>query len=186
VVLLISLGTQQLSSVPYALNAGNGVPVGTVCAFEGNNPPLGWLLCNGDTVNQTTYKNLFAVLGRVYGNGNGISTFKLPDYRGQFLRGTDGLTNNLGNTSNNDPDRFSRTIPPSSTGASATGVGSYQGDLVGSHDHSITIGETDNNVGTAVRGGNYLRNAGLGNTAFNSTGNETRPKNVYVNYFIKY
>jgi hypothetical protein len=31
-----SLGTQQLMSVPYALNSGNGVPTGTIEAFAGD------------------------------------------------------------------------------------------------------------------------------------------------------
>jgi len=64
------------------------VPVGAVLAFAANSIPTGFLKCNGATLNKTTYASLFAVLGTTYG-GDGVSTFKLPDLRGSFIRGFD-------------------------------------------------------------------------------------------------
>jgi microcystin-dependent protein len=46
-----------------------------------SSPPTGWLLCNGQAVSRTTYAGLFAVVGTIFGVGNGSSTFNLPDYR---------------------------------------------------------------------------------------------------------
>jgi microcystin-dependent protein len=43
--------------------------------------PTGWLLCDGSAVSRTTYANLFAVIGTIYGPGNGSTTFNLPDFR---------------------------------------------------------------------------------------------------------
>jgi hypothetical protein len=60
---------------------------GEVKAYTGSTAPIGYFLCNGQTVSRTTYSALFAVLGTSHGQGDGSTTFNLPDYRGQFLRG---------------------------------------------------------------------------------------------------
>jgi microcystin-dependent protein len=50
---------------------------------------VGWLKCNGAAVSRSTYAVLFAAIGTLYGAGDGTTTFNLPDYRGEFLRGLD-------------------------------------------------------------------------------------------------
>lgn len=42
--------------------------------------PGGWLECNGQLVDISTYTSLFSLIGTTYG-GNGFSTFALPDMR---------------------------------------------------------------------------------------------------------
>ena len=62
-----------------AKSAGGGVPVGTIVAWPvASNPEDmdNWLECNGQTVSQTAFPELFAVVGA-----------RVPDYRGLFLRG---------------------------------------------------------------------------------------------------
>jgi microcystin-dependent protein len=54
-------------------------------AWPTSTAPAGWLLLNGTTANRTTYADLFAVIGTTYGNGDGFSTFGLPDLRGRVL-----------------------------------------------------------------------------------------------------
>lgn len=49
--------------------------------------PAGWLECNGQAVSRTTYPDLFAALGTQWGNGDGFSTFNVPDFRGRFRLG---------------------------------------------------------------------------------------------------
>lgn len=44
----------------------------------------GRLLCDGRTISRTTYADLFAKIGTLYGAGDGTTTFKIPDYRGRF------------------------------------------------------------------------------------------------------
>ena len=58
-----------------------------VKAYAGSTAPEGYLLCQGQAVSRTTYSALFAVLGTSHGQGDGSTTFNLPDYRGTFLRG---------------------------------------------------------------------------------------------------
>jgi microcystin-dependent protein len=64
-----------------------GMPVGAAMPFLGNSPPPGFLICDGQAVSRTTYAELFAVIGTIYGAGDGVSTFNVPDLRNQFIRG---------------------------------------------------------------------------------------------------
>ncbi|HCU58444.1 MAG TPA: hypothetical protein DIC64_00495 [Alphaproteobacteria bacterium] len=49
-----------------------------------------WLLCDGQAVSRSTYAELFDLIGTNFGAGDGVSTFNVPDYRGKFLRGLGG------------------------------------------------------------------------------------------------
>lgn len=63
------------------------VPTGAYISWAGATPPAGYLPCNGAAVSRTTYKALFAVIGTLYGAGDGNTTFNLPDCSGKFLQG---------------------------------------------------------------------------------------------------
>lgn len=67
----------------------SAVPSGAVMPFAMATAPTGWLECAGQTVSRTTYAALFAAIGTLYGLGDGSTTFKLPDLRGEFVRGWD-------------------------------------------------------------------------------------------------
>lgn len=45
-------------------------------------PPLGYSLCQGQTMSIAEYSALFALIGTTYG-GNGTTTFNLPDLQGR-------------------------------------------------------------------------------------------------------
>lgn len=62
-------------------------PLGTILSFGGTTAPDGWELCHGQLLSRTEYADLFAVIGTNFGAGDGSTTFKLPDLRGEFLRG---------------------------------------------------------------------------------------------------
>ena len=72
------------SGVAAALSAsGSAVAVGTVILFSnGSSLPAGYLLCDGAAVSRTTYADLYAVTGDLYGAGDGSTTFNLPDMSG--------------------------------------------------------------------------------------------------------
>lgn len=169
------------------------IPVGSVSIYAASIAPAGWLLCDGSAVSRTTYANLFALIGITHGQGDGSTTFNVPDYRGRFLRGVDGAAGR-------DPDNASRT---------AMGTGGNAGNAPGSvqvqktavnglaltdpkHAHPFTDGSlilTTNNVGNIAFGAGQQYNSEAAPSA--STGitlsgdNETRPINAYVNYIIK-
>jgi microcystin-dependent protein len=156
------------------------VPPGTIVAYGGVTAPSGWLLCDGSTINRVTYAKLFIAIGVAWGNGDGVTTFHLPDARGRFLRG-------VNSGSGNDPDVGTRAA--SNTGGNtADNVGSKQTDAFASHNHSMPA----ISVVTPGAGSSFQSGVNSGNPIIlpvtNSTGTstETRPKNVNVNYIIKY
>lgn len=55
----------------------NRIP-GQVIMFAGKAAPAGTLLCDGTAVSRTTYAELFAAIGTLYGAGDGTTTFNLP------------------------------------------------------------------------------------------------------------
>lgn len=63
------------------------VPVGAVVPFWGLQEPAGWLLCKGQAVSRTDYKELFAAIGTRSGAGNGTTTFNVPDLREALVYG---------------------------------------------------------------------------------------------------
>jgi microcystin-dependent protein len=58
--------------------------LGEVRIFAGNFAPVGWQLCNGQTLPISQYDALYTLLGTTYG-GDGQNTFGLPDLRGRVL-----------------------------------------------------------------------------------------------------
>ena len=65
------------------------LPPGIVLPYGASASPTGYLLCNGAAVSRSTYSSLFAVITSLYGDGNGSSTFNVPDLRGRFIAGWD-------------------------------------------------------------------------------------------------
>lgn len=64
------------------------IPPGTLIHYAGRTVPSGWLICNGANVSRTDYAALFAAIGTIYGTGDGVTTFGLPNMGGRFLEGT--------------------------------------------------------------------------------------------------
>ena len=62
------------------------LPAGTIVA-TGGTVSTGWLECNGQAVNRTTYAALFAAIGTTYGAGDGSSTFLVPNFESKVLIG---------------------------------------------------------------------------------------------------
>lgn len=70
-----------------AVPNGALVPTGTVLSFAGATAPSGYLSCDGSAISRSIYSDLFYIIGTSHGNGDGSTTFNLPDYRYSFLRG---------------------------------------------------------------------------------------------------
>lgn len=60
--------------------------VGEIRLFPWDWAPAGWLLCQGQLLNVSSYVALASLLGKRYG-GDGINTFALPDLRGRAAMG---------------------------------------------------------------------------------------------------
>ena len=167
-------------------------PAGTVVAYIGDTAPTGWLLCDGTEVNRVgTYSNLATVVGTRFGTATDqLNKFKLPDFRGYFLRGVDS------SPFDRDPEKTSRAAMASG-GASGVAVGSVQDDDFKSHAH-MTDGTNSGSKHPICANGDggidWLSNHASSNDADYFAGSrtgfaggfETRPRNAYVNYIIKY
>ena len=70
--------------------------IGQIIEFPSNLIPSNTLLCDGSELSRETYSELFNVIGTIYGEGDGSTTFNIPDYRGAFLRCTGGNADVLG------------------------------------------------------------------------------------------
>ena len=62
----------------------NRSPIGLLGHWPSTTPPTGWMVRDGAAISRTTYAALFAVLGTLYGAGDGFTTFNLPDDRGGY------------------------------------------------------------------------------------------------------
>ena len=83
----------NIRGVPFG---GGGSYVGEFKKFGFASVPEHCLACDGSEISRATYSELFEVFGETYGEGDGSTTFNLPDFRGAFLRGTGGLAAALG------------------------------------------------------------------------------------------
>ena len=140
------------------------IAAGLVITSAFNAVPLGgWLLCNGAAVSRNEYSMLFKRIGTTYGAGDGTTTFNLPDLRGEFIRGWDG-----------------------GRGVDASRVfGSAQADELKSHRHIMKKNNRSTGSSTGFFAMDDNGTDGSENTELTG-GVETRPRNVAMNYYIKY
>lgn len=161
----------------------NFVPAGAVMPFAMLTAPTGWLECDGTEYSQTgDYANLYAAIGDAYNIGTETAGyFRLPDLRGEFIRGFDhgrGI----------DADR-------DSDGA----LGLAQSDDYGSHYHNTGLsGYPSSSDALAMiygadtitsTGRFFVTNAGTATYSPRTStvgGTETRPRNIAMMYCIKY
>jgi len=178
---------------------GSVIPPGTIQSYGGGTVPQGWLLCDGSTASRSTYSALFAAIGVAHGEGDGTTTFHLPDLRGRFLRGADNMGTGAANR-----DGGGRVA--SNIGGSQTGIGSFQDSINKSHRHyafSTTQDTTTNDtvqrlsstesVGSRSQANAYgswnfggtATEPTVGITSLEGNSTETRPQNISVEYIIK-
>ena len=54
-------------------------PIGSILTNTTGSIPVGYLLCDGSEVSRITHSALFLVIGTYYGDGDGSTTFNLPN-----------------------------------------------------------------------------------------------------------
>ncbi|MGJ0288988.1 phage tail protein [Aliarcobacter cryaerophilus] len=148
------------------LGGGAGVSIGSIETFAGvaAKIPEGYLLCNGQEVSRATYKDLFDVIGTTYGSTSG-TTFKVPDLRGEFIRGFDGGRGV-------DSGRVFGTYQD------ATGIDNQVNQTVDLF--------ADNVDGPAYFSGSYNSSLGYSGQTRHHYRYKVRPRNIAMNYIIKY
>jgi len=177
-----------------------GMPVGSVIAFAGevqSDPKVlpqtgmttlwGWLVCDGSLFPTNVHPLLFKALGTRYNRADDPKgQFRLPDYRGYFLRMVDG-------TGGVDPDKGQRWLPD---GKASSDVGSYQYCALQKHVHEYTKPDKPVSLTAGTDAAVLVVEANktdkthvpddLGPEPHTGLSpNETRPVNMYVYYLIK-
>ena len=76
------------------LENSDATPIGTILALLDDEVPEGYLPAEGAEISRTTYADLFNIIGTKFGEGDGSTTFSLPNLVGRFLEG-DGVPGTL-------------------------------------------------------------------------------------------
>jgi microcystin-dependent protein len=101
--------------------------------------PSGFLLCDGTAVSRTTYSALFSVIGGLYGNGNNVSTFNLPNFTGRMPIGANAsyVVGSSGGNANAAVISHSHSVSASATtsGQSQTHSHVVSGNTAGVGNH---------------------------------------------------
>ncbi|MNJ42188.1 Phage Tail Collar Domain protein [compost metagenome] len=188
--------------------------VGMVGMFAMATPPAGWMRANGAAVSRTVYAALFARIGTIYGAGDGVSTFNLPNARGRFPRFfDDGRGIDPGRVLGSDQgDEIRSHNHAASSAANGGHTHSAWTDAQGEHTHQVKEGAvgTDgsgewltsgddmtrdiNNYSTTTAAGSHAHNVGVGAVGDHTHpitvslygGNETRPQNIAFLACVKY
>ncbi len=189
-------GTQAVGKVLTSDATGKGswqnaVPAGMVNAFAGATAPAGYLICDGSAVSRTTYADLFAVIGTTYGAGDGSTTFNLPDLRGEFIRGFDagrGVDNGrtlgswqVATAFMGDGDGYNMPIPNLNNSTHKNILG-FELDKLPQNTVPVTSLYTSNLTSTCTYTGLHANGTASTCTDFA----RTRPRNIAMNYCIKY
>lgn len=129
-------------------------------------------MCRGQSLLTGDYPDLFAVLQYTYGGSGG--NFLVPDMQGLFPRGLDTGSIDPGRTIGDIQDDENKAHTHTATDNGHTHPGTQRGSL--QSDFGAGNATSDNSVNTGV---------GYANITIGSSGTESRPKNMALNYIIR-
>ncbi|HID8510734.1 TPA: phage tail protein [Proteus mirabilis] len=141
------------------INEVNNIPVGSPIPWSLPTAPSGYLICNGQTFNKSTYPKLAVA----YPSG------KLPDLRGEFIRGLDsGRGIDAG-----------RSVLSAQKGNSLLSTNLFSDDSEVAQQYEEKVGWIGS-TGTNNQGG-----YGILQQIEGKFGNETRPRNIAFLYIVR-
>lgn len=169
-----------------AINA-LALPKGTILPFAGGTIPSGFLACNGAAVSRTTYAALFSAIGTAFGEGNGSTTFNLPNVEdNRFLEfsTTRGSQRNAGL-----PDiTGSMTLRQTDTGSGASGRGAI-GSVSGAFSMTTDVDAADFsylNITTKSQTADLVTLDATKSSSVYGNSTTVQPKSLTVRAIIKY
>lgn len=65
------------------------LPVGTIIPYAGTVIPSNYMKCEGQALSRIEYDILFSAIGTTYGEGDGSTTFNIPNLKGRVITGID-------------------------------------------------------------------------------------------------
>jgi microcystin-dependent protein len=190
----------------------NLIPTGALICSAFSTAPSGFFYCNGQAVSRTTYSVLFGRIGTTFGVGDGSTTFNVPDFRGEFIRGWDDArgvdsgrtfgsfqaTSYLNHGHNVTAESADHNHDCNTYNVSADHSHYYEPDNDG--NRAVTAGGGTCNQGDTVTGttgiqagqyhfhgfGTYNVSADHGHNIISDGTVESRPRNYALSYFIKF
>lgn len=165
----LSKGTYSKAEIETLIAQSSALPVGSMVAFPVDKVPVGFLEIDGSVKSASAYPDLAKFLGTAFNKGDeGAGNFRLPESRGEFLRGWDhgrgvDAGRDIGSWRADDLRAHSHNLDAVALG-SKTPIGS----LVGPRDIPSGVTALYTNGKTSVLGGD-----------------ETRPRSIAVMWCIK-
>ena len=165
-------------------NSGTTSPVGTIIMYPNYSAPPGYLICDGRAVSQTTYPELYSVVGS-----------NVPDLRGQFVRGSNQNGDSQGKTKHQDTTRMPRSR------FTTAGAGGHVHDIAvgntGGYQNAVTNYNAINGIVSVnntwvgayevrMPGGRVFWSAPDHTHTVNGGDSETAPANVKLCFVIKH
>ncbi|EBK5582505.1 phage tail protein [Salmonella enterica] len=166
------------------LGEGSALPVGVPVPWPSATPPTGWLKCNGAAFSAEEYPEL----------AKAYPTNKLPDLRGEFIRGWDdgrgmdtgrAILSAQGDAIRNIYGEF-KTVNTENYSIWES-VGSFKGAVVplNPSTNNSYFSLTRSMVTERTDGAVYPKVIGLDASRIVPTANENRPRNIAFNYIVR-
>ncbi|MBS8723068.1 phage tail protein [Escherichia coli] len=151
------------------LGEGSALPVGVPVPWPSATPPTGWLKCNGAAFSAEEYPEL----AKVY------PTNKLPDLRGEFIRGwDDGRGVDAGRQLLSSQGDAIRNIEGFADGGIGISFDAIRGAF---YDAGTRSARMPNNTTTIDK----TDDLGFDASRVVPTANENRPRNIAFNYIVR-
>ena len=151
------------------LGEGSALPVGVPVPWPSATPPTGWLKCNGAAFSAEEYPEL----AKVY------PTNKLPDLRGEFIRGwDDGRGVDAGRQLLSSQGDAIRNIEGFADGGIGMSFDAIRGAFYDAGTRSATMANNTTAIGKTD-------DLGFDASRVVPTANENRPRNIAFNYIVR-
>jgi microcystin-dependent protein len=155
------------------------IPTGTVMPWAGSSisPPEGYLFCDDSVVSDSTYPDLFAVIGNIYGSAPS-GQFRLPNLKGKVPLGFDSASS----TSPEDITNYNNNYYSTKNYGKVGNIGGnisvpLKVNQLATHDHGT--GTYEATISDPIQGGYGLirrsiigENVTTGSVDVNGSGNE--------------
>jgi microcystin-dependent protein len=182
---------QALSLLLAQVVAGVSPPItvapGIIAMHGATTPPAGWLKCNGQAVSRTAFAPLFTAIGTTWGAGDAVTTFNVPDFRGEFVRGFDDTRGIDAGRAFGSFQDWATAAPKTTTPSRVNGAGATIGMTNASNPSKVGFARPSK-TGESVTSQGY--DSGGSGTELDGlnvvTGDaETRPRNLAAMFIIK-
>ena len=171
---------------PSNLIVNDSVPIGAIQAYGGATAPAGWLMCDGSAVSRSAYSELYVAIGTTFGEGDGSTTFNLPDLRGRTIQGVGTLGTETYTLGDSKDAGLPNITGSANVNQTYSGSPFSSGSFIGAF-HSVDMDGQQYYLSGRSTGSGWT-NVGFDASNSNSIyGNSTtvQPNTVVTNYIIK-